>query len=105
MKRYEGKPFLRFLDCFVLDAIDQLEASQRQGIEAMQPTLAKAMGRHGTWQEIVSAEMDFPESLPEQIRKIWQNYLDKAKQQGASVSPEEFVMEFIDQNFPDVVKE
>ncbi|MDP9989989.1 hypothetical protein J2W28_000631 [Variovorax boronicumulans] len=103
MNRYEGKPFLRFIDCFVLDVIDQLDISQRQGIELMHPTLAKALGRSGTWQEMVSAEMDFPESLSGQIKEIWKNYLNQAKQQGVSVSPEEFVVQFVDQNFPDIV--
>lgn len=103
MSRYEGKPFLRFLDCYVLDSIGQLDDSQRSGLETMQPTLAKALGRQGSWQEMVSAQMDFPESMPEQIRRIWHGYLERAKEQGVSVNPNEFVAEFIDANFPGLV--
>jgi hypothetical protein len=102
MSRYEGKPFLRFLDCYVLDSIGQLDEPQRLGLETMEPMLAKALGRKGSWQEMVSAQMEFSESMPEKIRQIWHGYLDRAKQQGDSVSPNEFVAEFIDQNFPEI---
>jgi hypothetical protein len=100
MGRYDQRPFLRFLDCYVLDAIGQLDASQREALERMQPKLSQALGAQGTWQQVVSTQMDFPESLPHQIRQIWNDYLDRAKEQGLSVSPNEFVEQFIDENFP-----
>lgn len=104
MNRYEGKPFLRFLDSYVLDAIGQLDTSQRAGLITLQPTLARALGsQQGTWQEMVREQMDFPESMPGQIRLLWEKYLEHAKQQGQSVSPNEFVEVFIDQNFPDLL--
>lgn len=45
--------------------------------------------------------MDFPETLPQQIRQIWNGYLEHAKGQGLSVDPNEFVVKFVDENFPD----
>lgn len=41
MSRYEGRPLLRLVDCFVLDAIDQLDDAQRATLEALEPRLAK----------------------------------------------------------------
>lgn len=99
MDRYKGKPFLRLIECYVLDSIDQLDNEQRDKLREMEPKLAEVYNSNGSWREIVSAQMDFPESLPEQIRNIWSNYLVQAKAQGASVDPNEFARSFVDQNF------
>lgn len=103
MDRYTGKPFLRLLECYVLNAIDQLDDSQRATLVKMESKLASVYKMNGNWLEIVNAKMEFPESLPGQIKDIWSKYLDQAKAQGMSVDPGEFAMSFVDQNFPDVV--
>jgi hypothetical protein len=100
MSRYEHRPFLRFLDCYVLDAIGQLDDSQQEALERMQPKLSQMFGAKGTWKEIVSKQMDFPDSLPDQIRQIWNRYLQHAKERDLSVSPSEFVVQFVEENFP-----
>lgn len=102
MSRYQGKPFLRFLDSYVLDAIGQLSDDQRRGLEGLQPMLARSLSLDGTWQEIVSAAMQFPESMPESIRRLWRGYLDAARAAQAPVDPNRFVAEFIGANFPDI---
>ncbi|TVL06944.1 hypothetical protein AYI82_15265 [Shewanella algae] len=58
---------------------------------------------NGSWLDIVNAQMEFPESLPGQIKDFWSKYLDQAKAQGMSVDPNEFAISFVDQNFPDAV--
>lgn len=105
MDRYEGKPFLRLLEWYVLDAIGQLHEHQRQSLHSMEPKLAKTFGVSGTWQEIVSAQMDFPASLPAEIEEIWERNLAAAHARGQPVIPEEFARAFIDQNFPDIVSD
>ena len=100
--RYNGKPFLRLLDSYVLDAIDQLTDDQKEGLVAIQPRLEQLYGVSGTWQQIVANQMDFPESFPDDVRRIWNGYLDSAKQQALSVDPNEFVERFIGENFPDI---
>jgi len=102
MDRYAGKPFLKLLECYVLDAIGQLDDQQRSALQLMEPKLSKIYSMDGTWLEIVSKQMDIPESLPLQIRDIWEKYLAQAKDRGVAVSPNEFVMGFVDQNFPDI---
>jgi hypothetical protein len=103
MDRYDGKPFLRILECYVLNSIDQLDDSQREALTKMEPKMARVYQMSGSWLDIVSAQMDFPESLPGQIKDIWSKYLDQAKAQGASIDPNDFAMLFVDQNFPEAV--
>ena len=97
--RYEGRPFVRFLDCYVLDAIGELEDPQRRALEAMEPKLAATFNSTGSWQQMVATQMEFPETLPEKIRTIWENGKAKASELGFSVDPSEFTRQFVDTNF------
>ena len=99
MSRYDGKPFLRLLDCYVLRAIGELDAQQEGALQSMEPKLANVYGRSGPWFEIVAQQMDFPDTLPEQIRNIWKSGKAKASQQGLAVDPNEFTRQFVDTNF------
>lgn len=100
--RYEGKPFLRLLDSYVLDAIDQLAERQRDGLVLMEPKLQSVYKSAGNWQEIVRTQMNFPPSLPQAIRKMWDGYMSAARSQGLPALPHEFVVRFVDENFPEV---
>ena len=100
--RYEGKPFLRLLDSYVLDAIDQLTERQREGLVLMEPKLQAVYKSTGHWQEIVRTQMNFPPSLPQTIRKMWDGYMSAARSQGLPALPQEFVVRFVDENFPEV---
>lgn len=97
--RYAKRPFLRLIDCYVLDAIGQLDDDQRAALTRMEPKLATVFGIEGSWSEIVEKQMEFPASLRTQIRGIWGRYLDFARQTGRSVDPGEFVVQFVDNNF------
>jgi hypothetical protein len=71
MDRYAGRPFLRLLECFVLDAIGQLDDRQRDTLRQIEPKLRETYGREGTWARIIAGEMDFPEALSSEIRTVW----------------------------------
>ena len=101
--RYLGKPFLRLLECYVLDAIGKLEADQAEVLRRMEPKLGETYGMKGTWQQIVSAQMALPESLPGKIRALWERQLEMATTRDASIAPSEFATAFVDQNFPGAV--
>jgi hypothetical protein len=105
MSRYHGKPFLRLLECYVLNAIGQLHEQHAEVLRQMEPMLAKTYGMGGAWDEIVAAQMNFPATLPDKIRGLWDRYLATAKARAASVDPEEFARVVIDDNFPDFVGE
>lgn len=101
--RYKTNPFLRLLDCFVLDAIKMLDDNQREILNRLEPGLSKTFNMQGTWQEIVAAQMNFADSVPERIREFWEGYKAAAQEQGVSAHPDEFVLSFVDQNFADIV--
>ena len=99
MNRYAGKPFLRLIECYVLDLIDQLDAKQRGTLEAMEPKLRATYNTQGSWQHIVAAQLELTDSFDAQVRAFWGGYLDHARAENASVDPNEFAMSFVDQNF------
>ncbi|MBD9664273.1 MULTISPECIES: hypothetical protein [Variovorax] len=100
--RYEGRPLLRLVDCLVLDAIDQLDDAKRAKLEALEPTLAQTFNASGTWQEMVGTQMGFADDVQDQIRQFWRSYLDRAEEQQLRADPQEFVIEFVALNFPDL---
>lgn len=93
---------LRLVDCLVLDAIDQLDDAKRAKLEALEPRLAQTFNASGTWQEMVGTQMGFADDVHDQIRQFWRSYLDRAEEQNLRVNPQEFVVEFVAQNFPDL---
>lgn len=100
MDRYNGKPFLRLLDCYVLRAIGELDAPQANALANMEPKLAEVYGISAAWHEIVAQQMSFPENLPAHISEIWQAGQQRAAEQGLEADPREFTRQFVDTNFP-----
>ncbi len=97
--RYEGKPFLRLLDCYVLKAIGHLDDAQEAALMAMEPKFHDVYNVEGSWLEIVSHQMEFPASLPAEIKRIWDEGSVRAEKMGFSPVPSEFMREFVDTNF------
>ena len=98
--RYDGKPFLKLLDSYVLWSIGHLDNVSAAGLEHMVPKLQQVYGCDGTWQDIVALQMELPDTLPATIKRIWENGSAKALAQGWSVDPLEFSRQFVDTNFP-----
>jgi hypothetical protein len=96
--RYEGQPFLRLLECFVLWSIDQLPVEQAARLEEMAPRLASVYGRSGSWQDIVANEMEFSACIPDALRGMWERTLDNV-QDGTAVDPEVWARQVVDSNF------
>ncbi|MGN6692153.1 MAG: hypothetical protein ACTHJU_14530 [Sphingopyxis sp.] len=98
--RYDSKPFLRFVDAWVLDAIGHLDAATDAYCKAMVPSLEKSFGIKGTWPQIVEKQMKFPPELAGQIQRIWEE--GKARFEagnGGAADPVQFAMIFVDRNF------
>ena len=98
-QRYDGKPFLRLLECYVLSSIGRLDEQQEHALSIMAPKLADTLGLRGSWFDIISKQMEFPADLPIKIKAIWDSGSAKAATQGLSVDPEEFARQFVDTNF------
>ena len=97
--RYDGKPFVRLLDCYVLRAIGHLDEPQAAALKAMEPKLGAVYGSTGTWFEIVAQQMAFPPELDDQMRAIWATGCEKARRMGFEPDPGEFTAQFVDTNF------
>lgn len=97
--RYEGKPFLRLLECYVLWSVDRLPPDQAETLEVMAPKLAATYGVDGTWQDIVAAQMEFPPDLPGALRGMWERTLVNAGGQRHTVDAELWAQQVVDSSF------
>ena len=99
--RYEGKPFLRLLDSYVLDAIGHLDQSARRELTASETDFRKMFGVSGDWHTIVEKRMQFPAGMPAAIREVWDKGAVKFREaNGYEPEPRTFTEHFVDSNFP-----
>jgi len=97
--RYEGKPFLRLLECYVLDAIDHLSDENRKQLEVLSPKLQEIYRCSGNWREIVEQVMHFSPDIRVNITEIWEKNKLVAEELGDCLNPEYFSQIFVDANF------
>jgi hypothetical protein len=98
LPRYQGKPLLRLLECFVLKAINELSAADAENLKRMEPKLAQLYGKQGSWDQIISSTMEFPDNMSILIREMWDRNQIIAQHQLTSLSPQQFAEMFVDQN-------
>jgi hypothetical protein len=99
--RYAGKPFLRLLDSYVLDAIGHLDADAQAMLTRLEPKFHKAFNATGEWRTIVATTMQFPDGMPGAIREVWEKGKVRfQKETGKEPEPVEFAHIFVDTNFP-----
>lgn len=99
--RYAGKPLLRLVDSFVLDAIGHLPPEVDAKMTEMEPQFRAAFGASGTWREIVADQMKFPDGLHGAIRELWDKGRTRfLESEGREPDPGEFTMTFVDTHFP-----
>jgi hypothetical protein len=89
--RYTGRPMLRFLDAYVLDALGLLDDETTNSMAALAPQLAAALGSTASqWQRIVAESLDIPDDAPDHIVHVWNDTQAKAAAQNAGVDPVTF---------------
>jgi hypothetical protein len=101
LSRYDGKPFLRLLECYVLFLIGELGTREQSALKDLTPKLQETYNKEGEWHEIVASTMEFPDPdhMRSQILDLWnQNKLVEEKV-GVYLSPENFAQMFVDENF------
>lgn len=99
--RYEGKPFLRLLDSYVLDAIGELDEANENWLVEAEPHFRHTFGEEGSWRDIVEKRMQFPDGMKAAIIEVW----DKGRisylwEKGEKADPVGFAHSFVDSNFP-----
>ena|SRR5688572_9710575 len=97
--RYEGRPLLRMLELYVLNAVGVLPEGADEQLRGMEPMLRETYNRPGlTWVQIVEAEMEFPDTLVESLRGMWERTTAKASARGETVDAEIWAQSVVDQN-------
>jgi hypothetical protein len=99
--RYEGKPFLRFVDSFVLKAIGALDPEMDAKLVAATPKLQAAFNSSGSWEDIVMEQLDFPHGVRAEIQALWSQNQLVAQEHGGVLEPMQFVELFVADNIMD----
>ncbi|MCG2593859.1 hypothetical protein LZ009_13830 [Ramlibacter sp. XY19] len=98
--RYEGRPLLRLLDCYILDTIGELPPAQRETLEKIEPQLQEAFGSTGGWRSIVEEQMGLLPSVALGMETLWAAFQQDEERLGNQAKSSDFVRAFVDQNFP-----
>jgi hypothetical protein len=92
--RYDGRPFLRLLDSYVLWSMHVLDEASERRLETMEPKLNDTFGVDGLrWYEIVETRMRLTPSSRTQAREEWQRAQAKS---AAPIDPLDFAYDLAD---------
>ena len=101
--RYDGRPLLRLLDCYILDTIGELPQAQQETLQRIEPNLQQAFGSTAGWRGIVEEQMGLLPSVALGMETLWANFQQDEQRLGNHAKPSDFVRAFVDQNFPGLV--
>jgi|SRR5919108_2176103 hypothetical protein len=100
-QRYQGKPLLRLLECYVLWAIGQLPETDANTLQEMTPKLQAVYRTQGDWQQVIASAVNLPPNMPDLIRDVWAKNTEIARKSGVTLTPQQFAEVFVDQNLTD----
>src|ERR1700722_8078403 len=96
--RYQVKPLLRLLECYVMWAIGELSESDAKIMTDMTPKLQSVYGTKGTWQDAIEKAVKLPTNMPDMIRAMWTKNSEIARAKNLKLSPQQFAEMFVNQN-------
>jgi len=97
--RYDGKPLLRLLELYILNAIDELPLAEREGLNRLAPKLQAVYGGKGQWHEAIEAAVRMPADMQQLIRDMWAKNLEIAGANNVPpLTPQKFAEMFVDEN-------
>src|SRR6266545_6469349 len=96
--RYQGKPLLRLLECYVLWAIEELPKTEASTLCEMTPKLQAVYRTQGNWQQVIAAAVNLPSNMPTLIWDAWAKNTEIARKSGVTPAPQQFAEMFVDQN-------
>lgn len=83
----------------MLNAVGVLPEGADEQLRAMEPKLRETYNRPRlTWVQIVEAEMEFPDTLVDSLRSMWERTTASASAQGETVDAEAWARSVVDQN-------
>lgn len=75
-ERYEGRPMLRLIDAYVLDALGALDAPTAQANAANAAKIASALNVPATtWRDAVEAALQMPPDSADALRAMWEQHV------------------------------
>ncbi|KLI63296.1 hypothetical protein [Aurantiacibacter marinus] len=99
--RYEGKPFLKLLDSYVLAAIGHLDDPTEKWLVEAEPYFRDIFGAEGSWKDIVEQRLKMPEGGSAAILEVWEKGAIKYREHtGEDPHPVNFTHTLVDTNFP-----
>ena len=97
--RYDGRPLVRLLECYVLWAIGELSDRDAATLVEMTPKLQSLYGSSSTWQDIVAGTVQMDAAMPDRIRELWAKALERSSEAGERLPPQRFAEMIVDENF------
>jgi hypothetical protein len=99
--RYAGKPFLLWVDSFILKAIGHLDPVMEAKLEAATPKLRESFNAQGSWEDIVMEQLEYTSGIRETLRGLWEENQALAADAGGVLLPMQFVEVFVAENIFD----
>ena len=95
--RYSGRPLLRLIECYVLDAIGELEPTERNRLESMSASISQAVGSEAdTWQGAIKEALDLPGDFSDTVRSDWIANREAAAASQQVLTPNQFAIAVAD---------
>lgn len=94
--RYEGRPLLILLESYVLAAIGELPAEKSAGAGAI---VRRMWGGDDDGMRTLRRQVDLNDSVDHTLRGLWVRNQEIARENGVTLSPEQFSRMMCDQNF------
>jgi hypothetical protein len=89
VRRYDGRPLLRLLDCYVLALTGSLDPEMETKVATI---VRRQFGRGADWKTTLRRRIKLPDDLDEQIRTAW-------RAQPAGTDPLDFTLRVSDGTF------
>src|SRR5687767_7461364 len=100
LERYKDKPFLLMLESYVLDAIGELP----QHMEQLAKSVSSKLFGGGDWRRRLREEVGFDKSLNEQLKQLWKENQQIAKEKGAELLAQDFAQVLVEANFSQIIE-
>ncbi|HEX2080795.1 MAG TPA: hypothetical protein VHG08_24025 [Longimicrobium sp.] len=94
--RYDGRPLLILLESYVLAAIGELPAEKAAGAGAI---VRRMWGGDEDWMRTLRRQLHLNDSVDDTLRRLWTRNQEIARENGVTLSPEQFSRMVCDQNF------
>jgi hypothetical protein len=97
--RYDGKPLLRLLELYILNALDELPVPEQDSLNRLAPKLQAVYGGNGSWHGALEAAVQMPADMAQLIRDMWAKNLEIARTNNVpALSAQKFAELFVDEN-------